>query len=167
VKELRILVAYDASQSAREALKYCQELMELITDKCAGKYSILVLTVEQLPACSLFPDTGAWKNECAKAHEKQRRQHDKIVEELKHSKLEPDCVVNKFITLDERDEPLEDPERKRLIAKNILKELKQGHYNTLVIGRRGVTRSDAFLFGSVSQYLLQEAKKCVIWMLCR
>jgi nucleotide-binding universal stress UspA family protein len=167
VKELRILVAYDASQSAREALKYCRELMELIADKCEKKYSILVLTVEQLPSCSVFPDTGIWKNECAKAHEKQMQLHDKIVDELKQSELDPECVVNKFVTLDERDEPLEDPERKRLIAKTILNEFKQGHYNTLVIGRRGVTRSDAFLFGSVSQYLLQEAKKCVIWMLCR
>lgn len=167
MKELRILVAYDASQSAREALRYCRELMELIADKCGGRYSILVLTVEQLPSCSLFPDTSAWKNECAKAHEKQMRLHDKIVEELKHSELDPACVVNKFVTLDERDEPLEDTERKRLIAKTILKELKKGNYSTLVMGRRGVTRSDAYLFGSVSQHLLQGAKKCVIWMLCR
>lgn len=54
MKELRILVAYDASESARDALKYCQELMEMIADKCQGKYTILILSVEQLPACSLF-----------------------------------------------------------------------------------------------------------------
>lgn len=167
MKELRILVAYDASESAREALKYCRELMALIADKCEGKYSILVLTVEQLPACSIFTNTGAWKEECARAHDKQMVLHERVVDELKHSELDPACVVNKFVTLDERDEPLEDAERKRLIAKTILKELKQGHYSTLVIGRRGVTRSDAYLFGSVSQYLLQEARKCVIWLLCR
>lgn len=167
MKELRILVAYDASQSAREALKYCRELMELIANKCEGKYTILILTVEQLPACSLFSSTGEWKEECAKAHKKQILLHEKIVDEMKRSRLDPSCVANKFVTLDERDEPLEDTERKKLIAKAILKELKQGNYSTLVFGRRGVTRSDAYLFGSVSQHLLQEAKKCVIWMLCR
>ncbi|MEZ0575991.1 universal stress protein [Halodesulfovibrio aestuarii] len=167
MKELRILVAYDASQSARDALTYCRELVELIADKCGGKYTILVLTIEQLPACSLFSSMGAWKEQCAKAHKKQLLVHEQIVDEVKQSGLDPSCITNKFVTLDERDEPLEDSERKRLIAKAILKELKQGHYNTLVIGRRGVTRSDAYLFGSVSQYLLQEAKKCVIWLLCR
>lgn len=167
MKELRILVAYDASQSARDALTYCRELMELVSGKCEGKYTIMVLTVEQLPSCSLFATTNLWKNECAKAHEKQMKLHDKIVEELKQSKLDQMCLKNKFVTLDESNEPLEDTERKRLIAKTILKEQKQGKYDTLVIGRRGMTRSDAYLFGSVSQYLLQEAKKCVIWLLCR
>ncbi|WP_290919544.1 universal stress protein [Halodesulfovibrio sp.] len=167
MKELRILVAYDASQSARDALKYCRELMGLIADKCNGKYTILLLTVEQLPACSLFASTSAWKDECAKIHEKQKVLHEAVVEEMKHSDLDPNCVKNKFITLDERDEPLEDAERKRLIAKTILKELKQGNFSTLVIGRRGMTRSDAYLFGSVSQHILQGARKCVIWMLCR
>ncbi|MCT4536274.1 universal stress protein [Halodesulfovibrio sp.] len=167
MKELRILVAYDASESAREALKYCQELMEMIADKCQGKYTILVLSVEQLPACSLFSSTKIWKKECAKVHEQQLAKHEKVVDEMKHSLLDPSCVQSKFITLDERDEPLEDPERKKLIAKTILNEQKKGKYTTLVFGRRGVTRSDAYLFGSVSQQLLQGARKCVIWMLCR
>ncbi|SIN68594.1 universal stress protein [Halodesulfovibrio marinisediminis] len=167
MKELRILVAYDASQSAREALTYCRELMELISGRCEGKYTIMVLTVEQLPACSLYATTSLWKDECTKEHEKQLKLHNKIVKELEQSELDPACVKNKFVTLDERDEPLEDTERKRLIAKNILKEQRQGHYNTLVIGRRGMTRSDAYLFGSVSQYILQEARNCVIWLLCR
>ncbi|WP_066858699.1 universal stress protein [Halodesulfovibrio spirochaetisodalis] len=167
MKELRILVAYDASKSAQEALRYCRELMELVADKCDERYTILVLTVEQLPACSLFSSTGVWKTECAKVHKEQLAMHEKVVAELKQSELDPGCVKNKFIVLDERDEPLEDSERKKLIAKAILDEQKKGKYNTLVIGRRGVTRSDAYLFGSVSQQILQGARNCVIWMLCR
>ena len=167
MKEVRILVAYDASESAKQALNYCRELMELIADKCEGRYTILLLTVEQLPACSLYSNTNIWKKECEKVHDEQVKLHDRVVEDMKNSSLDPACVKNKFITLDERDEPLEDPERKKLIAKMILKEQRDGKFNTLVIGRRGMTQSDAYLFGSVSQQILQGARKCVIWMLCR
>lgn len=167
MKELRILVAYDASKSAQEAWNYCRELMELIADRCEGKYTILLLTVEQLPACSLFSSTNIWKKECEKVHRDQMKQHEKVVAEMKKSSLDPVCLKNKFVTLDERDEPLEDSERKKLIAKVILKEQREGKYGTIVMGRRGMTRSDAYLFGSVSQKILQDARDCVIWVLCR
>lgn len=167
MKEFRILVAYDASKSAQEALSYCCDLMELIADKCEGRYTILLLTVEQLPARSLFSSTDAWKAECEKVHQKQLKSHEKVVAEMNKRSLDPKCLKNKFITLNERDEPLEDPERKKLIAKEILKEQREGKYGTVVIGRRGMTRSDAYLFGSVSQQILQGARKCVVWLLCR
>ena len=45
------------------------------------------------------------------------------------------------------------------IARHILKEAEQGKYTTLVIGRRGLSGIKQFMLGSVSNKLVQLAKK--------
>jgi nucleotide-binding universal stress UspA family protein len=45
------------------------------------------------------------------------------------------------------------------IARDILKEAQQGKYDTLVIGRRGLSGIRQFLFGSISNKVVQLAKK--------
>ena len=48
------------------------------------------------------------------------------------------------------------------IGKQIMQEFKKGKYGTLVIGRRGINKS--FFMGSVSDYLLNKASDCAIWL---
>ena len=45
------------------------------------------------------------------------------------------------------------------IARDILKEAQQGKYDTLVIGRRGLSGIRQFLLGSISNKVVQLAKK--------
>ncbi len=45
------------------------------------------------------------------------------------------------------------------IARDILKEAQQGKYDTLVIGRRGLSGIRQFLFGSISNKVVQLAEK--------
>ncbi len=55
-------------------------------------------------------------------------------------------------------------ERKEGVARDILKEIVSGGYGTIVIGRRGVSRTEQFLFGSVSSKILQNARDCTVWL---
>jgi nucleotide-binding universal stress UspA family protein len=48
--------------------------------------------------------------------------------------------------------------KRRGIARDILKEARDGGYDTLVIGRRGLSGIKEFLFGSVSNKILQMAE---------
>ncbi len=48
------------------------------------------------------------------------------------------------------------------IGKQILQEFKKGKYGTLVIGRRGINKS--FFMGSVSDYVLNKASDCAVWL---
>lgn len=48
------------------------------------------------------------------------------------------------------------------IGKQIMQEFKKGKYGTLVIGRRGINKS--FFMGSVSDYLLNKASDCALWL---
>ena len=53
----------------------------------------------------------------------------------------------------------ENRKKKVGIARDILKESQQGKYTTLVIGRRGLSGIKQFLFRSVSNKVVQLAKK--------
>jgi nucleotide-binding universal stress UspA family protein len=54
--------------------------------------------------------------------------------------------------------------RKVGTARDILEEIRRGGYGTVVIGRRGLTRAKQFLFGSVSQKVVQNARECAVWV---
>jgi nucleotide-binding universal stress UspA family protein len=52
--------------------------------------------------------------------------------------------------------------KKAEIAPAILEEVELGHYETLVVGRRGLSRMREFFLGSVSTELVREAQGCAV-----
>lgn len=52
--------------------------------------------------------------------------------------------------------------KKSGIARDILKETERGKYDTIVIGRRGLTGIKQFLFGSVSNKVVQLAQNASV-----
>ena len=50
------------------------------------------------------------------------------------------------------------------VAQDILTAITEGGYGTVVIGRRGLSRAQQFLFGSVSHKVVQNAKNCTVWV---
>jgi 2,4-dienoyl-CoA reductase-like NADH-dependent reductase (Old Yellow Enzyme family)/nucleotide-binding universal stress UspA family protein len=54
--------------------------------------------------------------------------------------------------------------RKAGIARDILDEMAAGGYGTIVVGRRGISKAEKFLFGSVSNKIVQNAKDSTVWV---
>ncbi len=50
------------------------------------------------------------------------------------------------------------------IGKTILAEADSGHYGTLVVGRRGISKAKEFFLGSVSNKIVQEARNKAVWI---
>ena len=50
------------------------------------------------------------------------------------------------------------------VAERILLEQQKGGYGTVVIGRRGISKREEFLFGSVSNKIVHEARNCAVWV---
>ena len=50
------------------------------------------------------------------------------------------------------------------MAECILAERDTTEYHTLVVGRQGISRSEEFLFGSVSSKIVNHAKNCTVWV---
>ncbi len=52
------------------------------------------------------------------------------------------------------------------VARTILKEARGGGYGSVMIGRRGISRTKRFLFGSVSNKIVQQARDMAVWVVC-
>ena len=52
------------------------------------------------------------------------------------------------------------------VARAILEEAERGEYGSIMIGRRGLSRTERFLFGGVSNKVVQQAKKMAVWVIC-
>ena len=50
------------------------------------------------------------------------------------------------------------------LAECILMERQQTQCNTIVVGRQGLSRSEEFLFGSVSSKIVNHARNCTVWV---
>ena len=55
-------------------------------------------------------------------------------------------------------------EKKIGIARDLLEEIAVHNYGTVIVGRRGLSRTQQFLFGSVSNKIVQNAKGCTVWV---
>jgi len=50
------------------------------------------------------------------------------------------------------------------MAECILAERDETKYSTIVVGRQGISRSEEFLFGSVSSKIVNHARNCTVWV---
>jgi nucleotide-binding universal stress UspA family protein len=50
------------------------------------------------------------------------------------------------------------------VSQEILRAMQEGGFGTIAIGRRGVSKQEEFLFGSVSNRIIHYAKGCTVWV---
>ena len=50
------------------------------------------------------------------------------------------------------------------LAECILAEREKTQCSTIVLGRQGISRSEEFLFGSVSSKIVNHARDCTVWV---
>ena len=50
------------------------------------------------------------------------------------------------------------------ISQAILDIQTQGEYGTIIVGKRGVSKAEEFLFGSISSSLVHHSKDCTVWV---
>ena len=50
------------------------------------------------------------------------------------------------------------------VARSILKFAKNQNYHSIMIGRRGISRTKQFFFGSVSNKIIQQAQNMAVWV---
>jgi nucleotide-binding universal stress UspA family protein len=50
------------------------------------------------------------------------------------------------------------------VARTILEFAKNQNYNSIMIGRRGISRAKQFFFGSVSNKIIQQAQNMAVWI---
>ena len=157
----KILLAVDASENALRAVDYVGAMAG------GGQgFEIELLCIENLPHRDLYADEDAWKESCAQARETLKgfltdaraRLIDMGVPETAVSELYKTSCVSPFTDASQTCS------KGTGVAQEIMDALHEGGFGTVVVGRRGVSKAEEFLFGSVSNKIIHSAKDCTVWV---
>lgn len=157
----KILIAVDASDNAARAVTYVAELLGGSTG-----FSITLLYIERPPNRDLYPDEASWveAGQTQELHVRTFLQQAKS--NLTGQGISPDAVTISYVP--HCQSPVNPTAQQcsigTSIARDILKVQQQEDFGTLVIGRRGVSRAEEFLFGSVTTKVTHLAKDCTVWV---
>ena len=143
-----ILIAVDESENARRAVSYVGQFLAAIKG-----FKVLILHVIRQPEEDYFP-TSSEKDQW-----------------LDQYKLKVDAMLKDYrqILIRAGFAPEDVSVRSTLrycpsLAECILAERDQTGYSTIVVGRQGLSRSEEFLFGSVSSKIVTHARGCTVWV---
>jgi len=145
----RILVAFDDSENALRAVEY-------VADRFTRE--------NQITLFSIVPDTAALCDMNSPSLIPYFMEKQAVfcgLEDQKKELVDEAMLRAKDILLkagfDEKNIALKVQTKKKGVARDIIDEARSG-YDTIVVGRRGLSGVKDFIFGSVSQKLLHLAK---------
>jgi nucleotide-binding universal stress UspA family protein len=147
----KILVGVDESKNSMNAVKYVAQGMEK-----TGTVTLFSVLPDATAACgldspSLTPIFRKSRQAFCAIEDTKKDSVKAFMEKAKQALIQGG-FPSKNIAVKIR-------KKKVGIARDILKEAEQGKYTTLVIGRRGLSGIKQFLLGSVSNKIVQLAKK--------
>ena len=156
----KILIAVDGSENSTRAVSYVGS----VAGNCPG-FRIKLLYIERLPDRDFFANEETWLEECKKQKEIMQEFLHKSQELLISKGIPEENITQEYI------ESCHSPTASRFkcskgtsIALDILDTQQREGWETVVIGRRGVSKADEFLFGSVSSKIIHSARKCTVWV---
>jgi nucleotide-binding universal stress UspA family protein len=143
-----ILIAVDESENARRAVSYVGQLLGGLPG-----FKVTVLHVIPDPEEDYFPDQKEKDNWLARTKQKV----DNMLADYRQILISAGFSED---ALSVRSTLRYCPS----MAKCILAEREETLYDTIVVGRQGVSRSEEFLFGSISSKIVNHAENCTVWV---
>ncbi|MBA4394400.1 MAG: hypothetical protein C0407_12685 [Desulfobacca sp.] len=149
----RILVAIDGSENSKRAVDH----LSFILGSCQDQ-EIKILLFNVWPGFFTFSGPQIIPNlsEIPPSRQKVEEVTNSFLDEceglLLEAGLAPNMIKKKigFKTAD--------------ISKAILSEAQKGGYETIVMGRRGISKAKEFFMGSVSSKILQQVRDLAVWI---
>jgi nucleotide-binding universal stress UspA family protein len=148
-KNRNILIAVDESENAKRAVLYVKDLLSGLPG-----FHITIVTIIQQPPEDYF----ITKDERDSWIENQNASANSILRGYREILLQ-DGFRDEDITLY--------PVMKECnsLAECILDEQRRLSCGTVVIGRRGISKKEEFIFGSTSNKILHTSKDCSVWVI--
>ncbi len=156
----KILIAFDGSENSLRAVAYTAAMAT-----GGAERRITVASIERPPDRDMYADDATWKTECARRIAAMRTALEEARASLVDAGLPGDRVETRFV--ESCRSPLREATECSIgtsIALEILRLAEEGGFGTVVVGRRGVSRQEEFLFGSVSTKIIQAAKGLAVWV---
>jgi nucleotide-binding universal stress UspA family protein len=146
----KVLIATDLSENSLKAVEYVGGMI-----RCHDSARITLLHVIREPSPDIVEDEGDRRRYVENARTERLCTLEEIGSRLVALGVPEDRIRLKILVC-----------RKPVsTAELILHEQEKGNYGTLVVGRRGISKREAFLFGSVSATVVREAKRCAVWVI--
>lgn len=145
----KILIAADTSENARRATSYVGDIIGP-----REGFEINILYVIRYPERDRFPDEDTWKQKKDEEVQKAHRVLGELSEILKQKGLPASSIASST-----------EEASGFSIAQKILEHQTNNDFGTIVVGRRGVSKAEEFLFGSVSNKIVHYAKDCAVWII--
>jgi nucleotide-binding universal stress UspA family protein len=143
-----ILIAVDTSENSRRAVQYVAGLLGGMKG-----FKATVLHVIREPEEDEFPAEGEKEKWC----QAYRQQVDQMLEEYRRTLIEAGFAAE--------DVSIRSPLRYcPSMAECILAERDSLEYATLVVGRKGLSYKEEFIFGSISGKIVRTARNCTVWV---
>lgn len=143
-----ILIAVDESENARRAVSYVEQLLSGVKG-----FKILILHVIRQPEEDYFSTS----TEKEKWFSQYKLKVDAMLEDYRQMLL--------HAGFDAEDVSVRSTIRYcPSLAECILAERDKIKCSTIVLGRQGLSRSEEFLFGSVSSKIVNHARDCTVWV---
>lgn len=144
----KILIALDESENSLRAINYVGELLRGMTD-----FRIFLLHIVLLPQDDYFfseDEKARWIKEKKDLGEDILHKSHKVLTDFgfKEDSIEEILIV----------EPCSS------IGESILQKQQEINCSTVVIGRRGISKKEEFIFGSTSNKILHTPKNCTVWI---
>jgi nucleotide-binding universal stress UspA family protein len=148
-KERHLLIAVDGSEGSAKAVYYVADLLGPFPG-----FRISLLHVILLPRDEDFPGFPS-REEAVRAREGEARTFLERYREMLVQGGFPPEKVNTALHGTDRE----------AVAEAILKKHEEIGSCTIVLGRRGMSQQEEFLFGSVSSRVVHKARRCSVWVI--
>ncbi|MEW6601887.1 MAG: universal stress protein, partial [Nitrospirota bacterium] len=148
-RDRHILIAVDESDNARRALLYAADFLGGVPG-----FRVSLLSIVPEPSDDYFntdQERSQWVDD-------QRAKAEKTLGKYREVLIQSGFAENKVDTL-------VDVKKCPSVAECILDEQKKLGCCTVVVGRRGITKKEEFIFGSTSSKLLHAPKNCAVWVI--
>ena len=149
VEDRHVLVAVDGSENAKRAAHYVADLLGGVPG-----FRVTLLTIVPEPSEDYFADDEerkAWIKEHSSGAENILNNYREM---LIQSGFSEDKVM---VRMEVRS--------CQSIADCILDDQKKLGCCTIVLGRRGISKKEEFIYGSTSNKILHSGKNCAIWVI--
>ena len=143
-----ILIAVDDSENARRAVSYVSQLLAGVKG-----FKVLILHVISQPEEDYFPTSAEKEKWLSKYQLKVDVMLENYRQILIREGFDPDDI---WVRSTLRYCPS--------LSECILVEQNETQYSTIVVGRQGLSRSEEFLFGSISSKIVNHARNCTVWV---
>lgn len=109
--------------------------------------------VSRKPDRDLFPDDGAWRARLTEQEAEAERFLALARDILLERGMDGDRVVRRSLCVSAAT-----------VSETILALVREGGFGTLVVGKRGVSKTEEFLYGSVSSAVVHGIVDCCVWV---